>query len=209
MMNERTLVKVYAGENCVGFRTISRKRKSKQRFLVTRSELMRLEHEQRIITQDIYSFAVLRRDAAAGTLSIDFSWLNGGCVDGTLTGWEETVTLPYEALTAFVEASAQEDGPKEWRQLSLRMNSRPKLVFCDHEGLRRCVENKMVRRKLARVLRDSFYYPNVERIDFYHDFAPYSFLFRETRNGRTGIVGGLIFHDHQNDLKKASYSIHT
>ena len=83
------------------------------------------------------------------------------------------------------------------------------IVFYDHEGLRTCLENKTVRGKLARALRDNFRCYRAEQISFYHDFVPYSFLFQETRNGRVGIVGGLILHNGEDDLKKAYYSIHT
>lgn len=206
IVNDRTLVKISASEYCIGFKTISRKRKSKQRFLVTRDELARLAHEQRIITRDIYSFAVLRRDTAAGTLSIGFSWLNGGC-SGTLTGWEETVTLPYDMLMNFVEASAQEGGPRTWEVLSIQQTETPQLIFVDAEGLRKCLENRAVRGKLVRALRDNFH--GYERVVFYHDFAAYSFMFRSFRGDQPFITGGLIFHDYQNELKKAYYSVHT
>lgn len=205
-MDNRTLVKVYAGENCIGFRTISRNRKSGQRYLVTRDELARLEYEPQIITQDIYSFAVLRRDTAAGTLSINFSWLSGRS-GGKLEGWEEMVTLPYDALTDFVQTSAQEDGPQQWKTLSIEKVPTPEIVFVDKPRLRECLENRVVRKKLARALRDNF--QRDERVEFYHDFIAYSFMFKSFRAGWSPLIGGLIFHNHKDDLKKAYYSVHT
>ena len=207
-MDNRTLVKVSADEHCIGFKTVSRQRKSPRTFLVTRDELARLEQTPKIITQDIYCFAALRLNTATRTLSIDFSWLQHH-YDCELTGWEETVVLPYDALMAFVRDSAQKEGPKQWKHLSVCVTSRPKLVFHDRERLRECLANRMVRKKLSHALRDNFHYPYVERIEFYHDFAPYSFLFREVRNGRDGVVGGFIFHSAQGDLRKATYSVHT
>lgn len=135
----------------------------------------------------------------------------GACIDcgGEVRGWEESVAIPYAPLLVFMGESAKEGGPETWKHLSVRSTSRPRLVFHAQERLRECVANKTVRGKLARALRDNFRTPFVEQIDFYHDFAPYSFFFQEVRNGRDGICGGLIFHDHQNDLKKASYSVHT
>lgn len=205
-MSNRTLVKVYASENCIGFRTISRRRESTQRYLVTRDELARLEYEPQIITQDIYSFAVLRRDTAAGTLNINFSWLSGRC-GGKLEGWEETVTLPYDALVAFVQASAQEDGSKEWKTLSIEKVTTPTIVFVDKDRLHQCLENRVIRKKLARALRDNFRCD--ERVEFYHESIPYSFVFRSFRAGWSPLIGGLIFHNYEGDLKKASYSVHT
>ena len=203
-MDKRILVKVSAGENCIGFKTVSRQSKSPRTFLVTRDELAQLEQTPKIITQDIYC-AVLRLNAAARTLNIDFSWLQKR-YDCELTGWEETVVLPYDALTSFMEASAQKGGPETWRVLSLQNTVTPQVVFVDTEGLRKCLENRTVRRKLARALRDNFW--GADRIVFYHDFEAYSFMFQSYRAGRPSVTGGLILHD-QNDLQKAHYSVHT
>lgn len=207
-MNNRTLVKASAGEYCIGFKTISRVRKSRREFLVTRDELMRLEEEQVVISHDIHSFASLRKSAANGLMTIDFTWLSGSC-GGEVRGWEETVTLPYDALMAFVRDSAQKGGPTQWKHLSVCLTSRPKLVFHDRERLRECLANRMVRKKLSHALRDNFHYPYVERIEFYHDFEPYSFLFHEVKKGCDSVVGGLILHNHQGDLRTAAYSAHT
>jgi len=205
IVRNRTLVKVSAGENCIGFKTISRKRKSGREYLITRTTLARLEAEQEIITSDIHSFAVLRRNIYDGTVRIDFSWLRGGC-DDQLTGWEETVTLPYDELVAFVRDSAQEDGPKKWKVLSVQKTMMPRIVVHDLDRLRQCLENRIVRGKLARALRDNFW--GAERVILYHDFEAYSFMFQSFRNGRPAIVGGLILHGRE-DLKKAYYSVHT
>ncbi len=205
-MRNRTLVKVSASENCIGFKTVSWRRKSERTFLVTRSTLARLEVEQEVITSDIHSFAVLRRNIHEGTVRIDFSWLRSDCND-QLTGWEEAVTLPYDALAAFVRDSAQEDGPKTWRVLSIQKTMIPQIVVHDLDRLRQCLENRIVRGKLARALRDNF--RGADRVVLYHDFMAYSFMFQSFRAGRPSITGGLIFHNDQDDLKKAHYSTHT
>ena len=205
-MDKRTLVKVSAGENCIGFKTVSRQRKSPRTFLVTRDELARLEQTPKIITQDIYCFAALRLNTATRTLDIDFSWLQKR-YDCELTGWEETVVLPYDALMAFVQASAKEDGPKKWRALSLQAAMAPKIVFVDTERLRQCLENRIVRRKLVQALQTNF--RGADRVEFYHDFEAYSFMFESYRAGRSSITGALILHNYQDNLENAAYSVHT
>ena len=204
-MDNRTLVKVSASEHCIGFKTVSRQRKSPRTFLVTRDELARLEQTPKIITQDIYCFAALRLNTATRTLDIDFSWLQKR-YDCELTGWEETVVLPYDALMAFVRASAKEDGPKKWRALSLQAAMTPKIVFVDTERLRQCLENRIVRKKLVQALQNNF--QGADRVEFYHDFEAYSFMFESYRAGRSSITGALVLHD-RDDLKKAYYSVHT
>lgn len=79
-------------------------------------------------------------------------------------------------------------------------------MFYDTEELRKCLSNRTVRGKLARALRDNFL--GADRIEFFHDFEAYSFMFQSYRFGRPSTVGGLILHD-QNDLKKARYRVHT
>lgn len=208
MPSKRTMVIATAGECCISFRTVSWSRKSPQRFLIVREWLETLEDGRTEIVSDIHSFAVLRRSEATGLLTINFTWLNGVC-GGEVRGWEESVTIPYAPLLAFMGESAQDAGSKTWKHLSVCPTSRPRLVFHDKGRLRECVANKTVRKKLARALRDNFHSPCVERIDFYHDFEPYSFFFREVCNGRNGICGGLIFHNYHDNLKKANYSVHT
>lgn len=205
-MDKRILVKVSAGENCIGFKTVSRQSKSPRTFLVTRDELAQLEQTPKIITQDIYCFAMLRLNAAARTLNIDFYWLQKR-YDCELTGWEETVVLPYDVLMAFVQASAKEDGPKKWRVLSLQATITPKIVFVDTERLRKCLENRTVRKKLVRALQNKF--QGADRVEFYHDSEAYSFMFESYRAGRSSITGALILHNYQDNLETAVYSVHT
>lgn len=204
-MKNRTLIKVSAGENCIGFRTISWNRKSNREFLITRDEFAQLEHVQTVITNDIHSFAVLRRSKGSETMSIDFSWLSGGSND-QVTGWEQNVVLPYYALADFVQESTQESGPSKWQTLSLQTISRPKIEFMDKAGLHKCLENRIVRGKLSRALRDNFY--GAEHVVLYRDFEAYSFMFRSFRGNWPAVTGGLILHGKE-DLKKAYYSVHT
>ena len=116
------------------------------------------------------------------------------------------MVLPYDALMDFVKASAQENGPQKWKVLSLQSTMTPQIVFVDTVGLRKCLENRIIRGKLARALRDNFC--GADRVEFYHDFEAYSFTFQSYRAGRSSYVGGLILHD-RDDLKKAHYSVHT
>lgn len=208
MPSNRTMVIATAGENCISFRTVNWRHKTPQRFLIVRDRLENLEDGCTEIVSDIHSFAALRRNENSELLTINFTWLSGVC-GGEVSGWEESVVIPYIPLLIFMRESSQEGGPKEWKRLCVCSTSRPRLVFHDQERLRECVTNKTVRRKLARALRDNFHSPGVEQINFYHDFMPYSFFFREVCDGRDGICGGLIFHNYHDDLKKANYSVHT
>lgn len=84
----------------------------------------------------------------------------------------------------------------------------PKFVFCGEENLHAVLENRPVRRKLVKFLRNNFHWQGADEIRFYNDFVPYSFFFREFRGGRPGMCGGLILHGQEN-MAKAQYSIHT
>lgn len=207
MKSRNTLIKAYAGEYGIDIRTVSRSRKSPHRFYILRDALADLEHKPKIIVRDIRSFAVLCRNICAGTLEIEFNWLNGNGYN--LMGWEETVVLPYEEFAAFVHNSTVESGPKEWKTLSIDNSVRqPKLIFNSLENLHKALQNGTVRHKLVRFLRDGFQWPDAERIELCDDFMPYSFLFREIKNGKTALSGGLILH-LQDNIQKSYYSIHT
>ena len=206
-MSERTLIKASAGKHCIGFRTVSRKEKTSRELLICRSELEKLERDGAVIAQDIHGFVALSRNIPAGTLRMEFTWLRDSGQNEVM-GYKENVTIHYDLLMAFVHASAKEDGPSKWATLSVTESSRPRLVFYDTAGLRRCLEHTQVRRKLIRFLRDNFRWPGVDEVGFYPDFDPYSFSFREFRYGAPGIAGGLILHD-RSDMKKAYYATHT
>ena len=207
MKDRNTLVKAYAEEYGIDIRTVSRSRKSPHRFYILRDALADLEHKKRIIVRDIRLFAVLFLNSYDSTLEIEFNWLNGNGYN--LMGWEETVTLPYEEFAAFVHNSTVESGPKEWKTLSIDNSVRqPKLIFNSLENLHKALQNGTVRHKLVRFLRDGFQWPDAERIELFDDFLPYSFTFREIKNGKETLFGGLILHN-QDDIGKAYYGIHT
>lgn len=197
---------VTVGENGISLRTVSRLHKSPHGFYIMRQKLADLENMQEIIAHDINSFAVLRRDAHAGTVEIDFTWLNSnGC---NVIGRLETIVLSYDKLAAFLHDSAA-GGSAEWKALSPdNSGKRPQIVFKSRKNLHAVLENRVVRHKLVRYLRDGFCWPCSEKIELFDDFLPYSFFFNELRNGETFLSGGLILHRQEN-LKESYYSIHT
>lgn len=206
-MNNRTLVYMIFRTDCIALRTVSRLRKSPHRFYIPRSRLEELEHTPYMIAHDIESFAVLRRDTHTGTIEIEITWLSG---DGyAVSGYKETIILPYDQMVAYLYKSIFEESPVVWKTLSIDSSQKqPKIVFNSRKNLHAALANNVIRRKLVCSLRDEFRWPQSERIEFYDDFLPYSFTFKEIRGGKAVMTGGLILHN-QNDTKKAHYSIHT
>ena len=205
-MTGRTLVKITAMEHCILFRTVAHTQKSPRTFYIVREAITELRDKEEVTQCDGHSFATLRRNDAAGTMSIQFTWLSGS--KRRVAGRMETVTIPYEKLLDFMERSAQPNGPKGWNVLSMETDRRPRLEFCGKENLHAVVANPTVRKKLVRFLRDNFHWKGVDKICFYNDFVEYSFFFREFSNGQPGMCGGLIFHMREN-LDKAYYATHT
>lgn len=146
-MNGRILVKATASEHCIVFRTIARDRKSPGHFYVLRDELAKLETQASVISHDAWSFAIMRRNVKEDMLEIQFTWLSGS--GDHLHGWEEIVRLPYTSLMAFVSDSTLEDGPREWKALSVDTSKRrPKIVFDCEKTLRAILANGVVRRNI-------------------------------------------------------------
>lgn len=197
---------VTAGENGISLRTVNWLHKSTHGFYIMRQKLADLENMQEIIVHDINSFAVLRRDTHAGTVEIDFTWLNSnGC---NVIGRLETVVLSYDKLATFLHDSA-DGGPAEWKALSPDNSGKyPQIVFKSRKNLHAALENCVVLHKLVRYLRDGFCWSRSEKIELFDDFLPYSFFFNEIRNGETFVSGGLILHRQEN-LEEAYYSVHT
>lgn len=206
-MTDRTMVKVSATENCLVFRTVTRERKSPRSFYVLRSDLERLEQHGSITVNDIHCFAELQRDMDHNLVRIRFSWLRQVGAN-RLEGHTEMVRLPYDELMNFAGRSRQNPDAAQWKVLSVEDAPMPRMVFQATENLHAALSNQTVRRKLVRFLRDNFKWGWSEEVRFYNDSLPYSFFFREVRNGQQGICGGLILH-RQEDMDKAYYSIHT
>lgn len=205
-MSNRTLVKMTAKEHHILFRTVTPTQKSLHNFKIPRDTIIGLKDNEEIIKRYCGSFAALRRDASARTLSIHFTWLSRfGC---QIKGQEEIITLSYNKLLDFMERSAEPGGPKSWTALSLKSREKPKLEFCEKESLHTALENPIVRHKLVKFLRDNFYWEVPDKICFYNDHTPYSFIFRAFRNGELWLFGGLTLCKQEN-MNKAYYLIHT
>ena len=202
-MKDRTLVYMTFRNGIISLRTVSRSRKSPHRFYISCQELEGLEAGSTALVQDIHSFAMLRRDAYAGTVEIAFTWLEGN--GNGVSGYQEAITLPYGKMMDCLRQSK----PFVWKTLSIDSSSKQaQIVFKSRKNLRAALANGVIRRKLIRFLRDQFRWAYAEKIEIYDDFMPYSFFFRETRGGEAGISGGIILHG-QEDMKTAYYSMHT
>ena len=183
-MQDKTLVKISVTKHCMTFRTISRRRKSSQIFYILRETLEELENllNPAVTVSDIHSYAELRRSIS-----------------------RETVTIPYAPLIRLARRGTEGE---VWSVLSMGTTAAPKLLFHAGRNLQAVAADPVVRHKLARCLRENFQWPQAESIHFYDDFLPYSFSFREIREGQPGICGGLILHG-QECKQKAYYSVHT
>lgn len=207
-MRRSTLVHLTVGESCISLRTVSRSRKSPHWFYILRQKLEELEDMQETIVHDINSFAVLHLDKCAGAVEMDITWLNSN--GDNVSGYLETVFLPYGKLYEFLHGSDANGHPAEWKTLSMDdvFKKRPQIVFKSRKNLHEALADSAVRHKLVRYLRDGFCWPRSEKIELFDDFLPYSFAFNEIRNGKPVISGGLILHNAENP-EKSYYAIHT
>lgn len=205
-MDDRILVKLSVSEKHICFRTVSRERKSPREFYILRDEVLKLKGQSYLVAKDIYCFAELYREYG-NRVTITFYWLDAR-FDDSVTGWKQTVSLPFDLLMDFAERGGRDGVPSKWKLLSLKDTFSPKIVFVDTQNLEKAVENAAVRRKLARALSRNFRYRNAAEVRLYNDFIPYSFLFQEMFDEGMGLCGGLILHG-QDNLETAKYSIHT
>ena len=206
-MTNRTMLKIEVLEHCITFRTVSHKRKSGM-FYLSRKELEQLIAKGYIITRDLYRFAEWSLDIMSDSLNIKFYWLNSS--DGiNMSGYIEYVEIKYSELSKTLEQGIDTKSNILARDNDRYSQHRPKLVFHQTGTLHNVLNNKIVRRKFVRAIRDGFRWPAAEKITFYND-SRYSFYWIETYLGdRRGLCGGLIFHCYDGDLSKGKYSIHT
>lgn len=202
----RTMLKVTVSGEFLVFKTVTREWKSGTLY-VNRAELYDLNWKDQVIVKDCDYFAVFTRNHPRGTVGITFYWAQ--CSDGTcLTGRKSTVQIPWRDFSDFLERSADAGGLEKWEALSDDENHYPRLIFANTKRLGEVVRNKQVRRKFSKFFRNAFRWPDSDEIYLYADFVPYSFTFREFRDGKEFMNGGIILH-RQDDMKKAYYSMHT
>lgn len=208
-MYDRTMVKVSADEKYISLRTVSRKYRSPHRFVLSRKELEELEEKGRVLARDIHSFADIRRCKSTqgqDKLAIAFFWLNDSG-NGDVSGWNQTVQLPYGKFLECVESSFRSKG-RERCLLSMKENRTPKIEFTSRRNLKAVADMPLLRRKLGKFLARNFNWTDYSRIVVTDDFVPYSFAFSGYTPYGSGLCGGIILHG-QDDLKKAYYGIHT
>ncbi len=206
-MNNRILVKVKVLEQEILLKTVSRNFKAPHFFYILKERFLGLEDGKSIVVKDCGSFAELSwRQSAEGrkTLYITFSWLEEEA-DGEVTGWRETVRLPYDR---FYQRAMKDKPDREWKILSLLDNSKPNIRFESRCNLYNVARNPRVRKKLGRFLSNHFQWHRSQQIVLSDDFSPFSFCFQEYRDEGEGMFGAVILHGQEN-LKTAYYGIHT
>lgn len=207
-MDDRIKVTAELSCNCLVFHTYSREQKQSRNFYVRKDCFQELEERDSFMCRDGISIMAVVRNAERDTLTITFVWLDRKG-DGSLTGREESVTVSESSLLRFIRQSEEEDGPRVWNALSAPESRGPRMVFRSRKNLKAVVRNKVICHKFAKELTSHFHWRGSDEIVIYDDSLPYSFFFEERINGRTGICGGIIFHNEDNDLAKASYGVHT
>ena len=208
-MNNRTMIKLSASEDCITLRTFSKEYHSPQSFVFLENDLLELEEKRYLTVSDIRSFANLslrKTMEQDNVLEVSFTWLSdaGG---GKVSGMTETIRIFYEEFKEMVEESRKNGIQK--RMLSLEEKSRPKIAFQSRRNLKAVAETKALRKKLGKFMGEHFLrWKGSRQITLYDDFEPYSFFFQEQTPYGTGMCGGVILHNREN-MKKAYYGIHT
>lgn len=208
-MSKRIMIKLSASEDYVYLRTLSEEYRSPQGFTITDKELEEMEKKGYKIVSDIHSFARLslrKTMDETDILVINFTWLSDAG-RGKVLGREETVLLSYDKFQEYVEESRKNNGEQK-KLLSLDEKPRPRIAFQSRRNLKAVTEEKLLRKKLGKVLWRHFAGQGSRQITIYDDFEPYSFFFQEQTPYGTGICGGIILHGRDN-IEKAYYGIHT
>ena len=154
--------------------------------------------------------AYFYRKAWAGELAVSFFWRDERRIKYNEDGSEdneygsEHVLLPYDDLYAFIREQSWSGAPSEWKCLALEESKQSRLVFVEKRNLRKCLSNKLIRKKLVRFLRDRFCDPDVPQVNFYDRAVPYSFTFEDICDTAFRTVGAVTLL-HADDLEKARF----
>lgn len=205
-MRSRILFKAAAAERYIDFRLISRTCREHRHICVPRSSIVRLIQEDMVLDNRIHTLIALVKLERLDALNIIIYWPDAhgrpseaGC---------DSIYIPYRSFMDFYGKSMQPDGPLVWRALDMDYFRQSRFVFEDREGLRQCLDNRLVRRKLIRYLRDNFYGGigmSEYEIHFRRHPRPYSFTIQAVSAFPT-YVQELVLENPQN-MAAARYSM--
>lgn len=211
MRKDRIMVKAKCSGDLLDIRTVSWRKKSPDCFTFLRQNFQNLEAapDRALTVSDGSSFASLRLCRQRGStrlLEIRFTWLQQAGADG-VTGYTETVRLPYDKFHAFALHEENIDG-QAWSHLSIPETSRCRLEFRSVRNLHEVARRPLFRHKLGKLLEHSFQWKYSEKIVIYDDSTPFSFYFQEHTPYGPGVCGAIILSGRENP-RTAVYSIHT
>lgn len=201
----------------IDFQTVSLEYGHSPHFLLSWHDFEALERGEDVIAVSLQRGdsaapckAYFYRRAWAGELAISFFWRDERRIKHSEDGSEENecgsehIRLPYDDLYAFIREQSWSGAPSEWKCLALEDHSQSRLVFVGKRNLRKCLSNKLIRKKLVRILRDYFCDPDVPQVNFYDRAVPYSFTFEDICNTAIRTVGAVTLL-HADDLGKARF----
>lgn len=201
----------------IDFQTVSLEYGHSPHFLLSWHDFEALERGEDVIAVSLQRGdsaapckAYFYRRAWAGELAISFFWRDERRIKHSEDGSEENecgsehIRLPYDDLYAFIREQSWSGAPSEWKCLALEDHSQSLLVFVGKRNLRKCLSNKLIRKKLVRILRDYFCDPDVPQVNFYDRAVPYSFTFEDVCGTAVRTVGAVTLL-HADDLGKARF----
>lgn len=164
----------------IDFQTVSLEYGHSQHFLLSWHDFEKLDRGEDVIAKSLQREdgatpckAYFYRKAWAGELAVSFFWRDERRIKYNEDGSEdneygsEHVLLPYDDLYAFIREQSWSGAPSEWKCLALEESKQSRLVFVEKRNLRKCLSNKLIRKKLVRFLRDRFCDPDVPQVNFY------------------------------------------
>lgn len=201
----------------IDFQTVSLEYGHSQHFLLSWHDFEKLDRGEDVIAKSLQREdgatpckAYFYRKAWAGELAVSFFWRDERRIkyneDGSKDNeyGSEHVLLPYDDLYAFIREQSWSGAPSEWKCLALEESKQSRLVFVEKRNLRKCLSNKLIRKKLVRFLRDRFCDPDVPQVNFYDRAVPYSFTFEDICGTAFQTVGAVTLL-HADDLEKARF----
>lgn len=201
----------------IDFQTVSLEYGHSPHFLLSWHDFEAMERGEDVIAESLQRGddtmpckANFYRKAWARELAINFFWCDERRIKFSEDGSDdnecgsEYILLPFDDLCAFIKEQSWSGAPSEWKCLALEEPSQSRLVFVGKRNLRKCVANKLIRKKLVRFLRNRFGDPDVPQVNFYDRVVPYSFTFEDVCATAYRTVGAVTLL-HADDLGKARF----
>ena len=210
---ERKLIKFERNEHSISFKVHSKEKYNKDKankqglkwefkansgssnFYISNEKLKRLDLDNHVICNDIYSFCELTKNEASNTITFRITWLDSDCKK-KLSGEVETFDIECNYFLLWFLFSSE----KHLTLIDKKTIYRTQIIFNSNKNLRAVLADRIIRNKFIKRIMPMQDRRETQMI-ISDDFMDKSFYFYRSSGEQFSGNGGIILHKNTPETK--------